>query len=773
MRQDKRTKKGPNGAAREARRPREAERNRRSADRMTAGRALRVAIFAAAVYTVLLLGHPPLGVDVGQPSPQDFRARVAFTSIDLEQTQAARQQAMHLQPPVFRAAPERWRAAVDRLVEAVRHSQAQAFVPYLPTEAERKQFAAVLPRLAQRADALRQALDALPAERVVAPADLEQPIVADAETNEVVLLDAAGNGQTVPVASLVPLNAAVPPLSGALAPVLEGLPPAEAALAGRVMTALLEPGASLDLERSRENALRAAQAAPTVKKNVEKGRIVLAQGSEVRPQHIEDLKRERQAYWESWGGRSVLLQRSVGLGVLLLIVMAAGVASCLRYRPDLLDRKLQMFSFGVLTLALVGTARLCVTKGITPLWVPVPMMVMIMCLVYDQRFGLGAAVFSALLVRLASPGADRAFLVLLLGGITAALLSGKVRTRGTLIKAALLIGLAQFVAVWGLALMSAHDGALLSWRFWESPYLSDSLAGLANGVLGGFVVSGLLPAIEGVFGVTTDIRLLEWSDPNQPLLQRLLLDAPGTYHHSMVVGSLAADAAEAVGANPLLARVSAYFHDVGKLKKPEYFAENLPPGAHNPHDDLSPTMSTLIITAHPKDGAEMAEEYGVPRPVVDVILQSHGTGVLKYFLNKAQSGETEPEEVQERNFRYRLLKPQGKEAAVVMLCDSVESAARSMSSPSAGQLRNLVHQIILDRLHDGQLDESGLTITDLKRLEDTLVHGLAAVFHNRLRYPGQEKLEREEPEAGPGPRQNGQKEEPAVEGRDQQPADDA
>ncbi|MHC4479643.1 MAG: HDIG domain-containing metalloprotein [Planctomycetota bacterium] len=241
--------------------------------------------------------------------------------------------------------------------------------------------------------------------------------------------------------------------------------------------------------------------------------------------------------------------------------------------------------------------------------------------------------------------------------------------------------------------------------------------------------------------MTTDIRLLEWSDPSQPLLQRLLLDAPGSYHHSMIVGSLAADAAEAIGANPLLARVSAYFHDVGKLKKPEYFGENLPEGGANPHDELSPTMSSLIITAHPKDGAEMAEQYGVPREVRDVILQSHGSCVLQYFWKKAQSENGERGKLEARSFRYRLPKPQSREAAIVMFCDAVESAARSVDSPSVSQLRNLVRDIILDRLHDGQLDDSGLTITDLKRLEDCLVHGLTAVFHSRVSYPGQQKAQ--------------------------------
>ena len=765
---DKKHRTGANGA-REKVRGREARQARRAARRLTLGRALRIIVFAAAVYGVILMGRPPLGVRLGEPSPQDFKARVSFTSVDVDQTRAAKERAMKREPPVFRAGPERWQAGVQRLLEALRDGKPATFAPYLPTADDRKGFEAVLPDLKKNVDALSKSLAALPASLMVDAGDLEQPLVTDKEGPDAVLVSPSGETQSVPLASFVPLSPDSPGLQAALAPGLEGLQPPRSTLAERVLAAFLAPGASLDMESSRGAAERAADEAPPITKYVEKGRIILARDSEVTSQHLKDLRREQTAYWESWEGRSVLLQHMAGLGVLLVIVLAAGIVPCLRYRPALLDSRLQMLSFGVLSLALVATARICVTYGVTPLWVPLPMMVMTMCLVYDQRFGLGSAVFYALLVRLATPGADMAFLVLLLGGLSAALLTGKVRTRGTLVKSALLIGLVQFITVWGMALVSARSGELLTWQFWDSPYMGESLAALANGVLGGFLVSGLLPAIETIFGVTTDIRLLEWSDPNQPLLQRLLLDAPGTYHHSMIVGSLAADAAEAIGANPLLARVSAYFHDVGKLKKPEYFAENIPAGAHNPHDDLSPTMSTLIITAHPKDGAEMAEQYGVPGPVRDVILQSHGTGVLKFFLNKAQSAESDSDEAEERHFRYRLLKPRSREAAVVMVCDAVEGAARSMGSPSAGQLRNLVHQIILDRLHDGQLDESGLTITDLKRLEDTLVHGLAAVFHNRVRYPGQEKLEQEAPEPVPVTQAGAPSEDPPGANGDQQP----
>jgi putative nucleotidyltransferase with HDIG domain len=486
--------------------------------------------------------------------------------------------------------------------------------------------------------------------------------------------------------------------------------------------------------------------------------MILAKGGEVRRQHVEDLQAESAAYWASLDGTKVMLQRWGGVALLLALVFVGGIAWCARRHRHLLDSGVQVLAFALLTIGLAASGRLCVLQGITPLWTPVALMVMVMCLVHDQFFGLGVAVFYGVLVRLVAPGNATDALILLLGGLTAALLTSKVRTRGTLIGVGVATGAVQFLAVWGLGLMSVSNGAVFTWRFWESPLMFRSAWALANGVASGFVVSGLLPVIERLFGVTTDIRLLEWSDPNQPLLQRLLVEAPGTYHHSMVVGSLAGDAAEEIGANGLLARVSAYFHDVGKLKKPEYFGENLPAGARNPHDDLSPTMSTLIITAHPKDGADMAAEYGVPKPVRDIVLQSHGTSVLSYFLGKAREGHGDGSAAAKRNFRYRLSKPASKEAAVVMLCDAAESAGRSMKSLGAGQIRTLVHQIIQDRLNDGQLDESGLTITDLHKLEKALVHGLAAVFHNRVRYPGQEKLEQETSAAqseSEAPKENG------------------
>ncbi len=697
-------------------------------------------VFVVLLALIMVIGRPPLPVELGETSPRDFTARVPFTSTDYEAMRQVLRRRLQTAPVAFRMNGRAWSQSVEELLKGIERGEGAAAWQHLPAEFSKQAFFALLPELRSRLSELSEALRGTETPHVVAPADMRERIVRDREGGTTAYVGEGETADETTLAQIPRLDADDSRFRKLMAPALSGLAPDDADLASRAFTSVLSPSISLDVERSRMLADEVARDLPRVVKEVSQGALILAQGSEVTRQHVVDLTAERQQYWSGSTGRVLMLEYLGGVVAILVLIMAAAAIYVSRYRPELSYKKLQMLSFGLVSLGLVALARMCVIWGVTPLLVPVPLAVMIMCLVYDQHFGMDVAVFFALLVRLASPGADMEFFTLLLGGIITALLSGKVRTRSTLIKAGLLAGAAQFCAVWGLGLMAVlHSSEAVS--PWNSPMLSRSLLALANGLASGFLVSGMLPAIETLFGVTTDIRLLEWSDPNQPLLQRLLLDAPGSYHHSMIVGTLAADAAEAAGANPLLARVSAYFHDVGKLKKPDYFGENLPESARNPHDDLSPTMSSLIITAHPKDGAQMAEEYGVPRVVRDIILQSHGCSVLKYFWAKARNGQNGRGDLEERSFRYRLPKPQGKEAAVVMLADAVESATRSMDSPSPGQLRNLVQDIISDRLSDGQLDESQLTITDLQRIEESLVHGLMAVFHNRVSYPGQEEAE--------------------------------
>ncbi len=310
----------------------------------------------------------------------------------------------------------------------------------------------------------------------------------------------------------------------------------------------------------------------------------------------------------------------------------------------------------------------------------------------------------------------------------------RVRNRARLVKVGLAAG-----AVAGLVQLALHSpgapqaAAALPGELGALAAFADAGALLAHGLLLGFLVSGALPFIEALADVVTDISLLELSDQNHPLLRRLLLEAPGTYHHSVVVGSLAEAGAEAIGANALLARVGAYYHDVGKSLKPEYFTENEGKKGLR-HGRLSPTLSTLVIKAHTKDGVVLAREYDLPQAIVDFIPQHHGTSVIEFFYQEAVSLEGDSS-VPRDAFRHDGPKPQVKETAIMHLADSVEAASRSLSDPTPGRLRDLVHTIIWKKLGDGQLDECDLTFRELRRIEEAFVRVLVGVFHSRVRYP--------------------------------------
>jgi len=714
------------------------------------------AMLAVGLYFVLIAGQPPLGIKLGEPSPADFTARDSFQCADHEATQAAREKARRESPRVFRRTSDEFASSADALLKSVQQGPQAELWRSLPKGVQEARIAVLVSHLRDNKEALAQALRSLEKLPVAHP---EAMASVDEKTD--ILLFPKGPGekyQPVPASEVIMLTPRSQRFRDALGGVLEGLEPGDRELALSVLARLLKPNIVPDVELTQQRADRAAQAIPTVQKSIPKGFVILKAGTEVRKQHIYELEQEKEHYWSGAQGRWEHLLHLVGVAVLLVVIMGTAAFYVRQHEPDVYRSNVQFLSFAVFTLGFAGLARLFFVLGIPVLLVPVPLMVMSLCLVYNQRFAFEAAVFYALLAAVANWQAGAEFVVLMLGGMVAALLSGRVRTRSTLIKAGVLAGCVQCAAVWGLGLLEWVGGVTPSGLL-QADVLMGSAVALGNGVISGFLISGLLPAVERLFGVTTDVRLLEWSDPNQPLLQRLLLDAPGTYHHSMLVGTLAAEAAEAIGANSLLARVGAYFHDIGKLEKPEYFVENLPEGTENPHRDLSPTMSSLIITAHPRTGSQMAEQFGLPKEVRDIILQSHGSTLVKYFYNRAVQEGKESEELKNQTFRYRLPKPQSKEAAIVMLCDSVESASRSLETPSPAKIKALVHETIMDRLHEGQLDESGLSLTDLSRLEAALVRGLSAIFHKRVAYPQPQR--EEEPKA-----QNG-----AHEDRDSRPAE--
>ncbi|MGM0558696.1 MAG: HD family phosphohydrolase [Myxococcota bacterium] len=285
---------------------------------------------------------------------------------------------------------------------------------------------------------------------------------------------------------------------------------------------------------------------------------------------------------------------------------------------------------------------------------------------------------------------------------------------------------------------------LLQGTLFEFSSLMYMLLAFGSGIVSGFGVLAVLPLFEAIFGYTTDIKLLELANLNHPLLRELILRSPGSYHHSMMVGSLCEAAAEEVGANALLCRVGSYYHDVGKAKNPQYFAENQKLG-ENPHDKLKPNMSALIIKAHVKDGLEMARQHRLPVEIQDFIAEHHGTSLIAYFYHKAKQME-DPDipEVDEKDYRYPGPKPQTRETAICLLADGTEAASRAMSNPTPGRLKGLVQTMINKAFTDGQLDECDLTLKDLNAISEAFTRILTGIYHHRPEYPDEEKDEKKE-----------------------------
>jgi putative nucleotidyltransferase with HDIG domain len=359
--------------------------------------------------------------------------------------------------------------------------------------------------------------------------------------------------------------------------------------------------------------------------------------------------------------------------------------------------------------------------------VPLTLAAMVLTIAYNPQFALLMSLCLALATTVAL-GVGLEHLLIQMGGMaTAVLLLRSVRTRTWLVQVSLGAGLA-FLA------MTVATG-LLTCQTWQH-ILWEGARHFGWGTLAGFLLTGMLPLVERLFSVVTDVSLVELGDGSHPLLQELVRRAPGTYTHSMTVATLAEAAAEAIGANPLLARVGSYFHDVGKMLKPQYFIENQT--GENRHDALEPALSTLVIIGHVKDGLALAHEYGLPEPIIDFIRQHHGTTLVEYFYREAvrlqESNGLSTCEL-EASFRYPGPKPQDRENGVVMLADAAESSSRALKDPAPGSIRKLVHDLVMKRLLDGQFEESGLTLTELHVIEESLSKSLIALYHGRIRYP--------------------------------------
>lgn len=526
------------------------------------------------------------------------------------------------------------------------------------------------------------------------------------------------------------------------------LEPAEKALAQALNKHTLRPNKFYNATRTEMLQKEAADAVEPIEITIRTDEKIIGEGEVVTAEHIAKL-------------HAVGLYRTSPpfgalLGVALVVVLLVGTLFYYIYQQHrdvyLEPAYLYLIALVIVSVLLVAKIILAINVRQGPeissqlgYAIPVATAGMLLAILLDSRIAVIAVVITAVLTGIMTGNELRFALAGFLTGITGVYSVSRLSRRGDLVRASLYVS--------GAAIMASLAVGLTS----ETPFLvllPVSIGfGLINGLLSSILTNGALPVVEYLSGITSPIKLLELTNPGEPLLRRLLMEAPGTYHHSIIVGNLGEAAAEAIGADVLTVRTGAYYHDIGKLRRPYFFVENQM-GHDNPHDKLAPTLSTLIVTNHVKDGVEVAREYKLPEKIIEIIEQHHGTGMVGFFYKKALETD-QKDAVSEKDFRYPGPKPQTREAAIVMLADAVEAAVRSMDQAMPGQVEGLVRRIIKDKLQDGQLEECALTFRDLNLIAGAFARVLSGIFHSRLEYP--RETGKEESNGGDSPK-------PAVEG---------
>ena len=431
-----------------------------------------------------------------------------------------------------------------------------------------------------------------------------------------------------------------------------------------------------------------------------------------------NARTNEQSEWRLW------LPGLLGRVALLAFLLFGFLGYLRSHHRAVYDDASYLFLLALLTGLVMGVGWIVVNqiRGYEML-IPIIVLSLTVAILFGQSLAFVASLVASLVIAIVF-GLGLPFLTgSALAGIAAIATATGVRRRRDFYRPMLIVAIAYAIAIGAMGLV---DGAR-----WDV-LLRRAAWGVVTGFGSVLLVTLLLPLIESLFSVTTDITLLELADLNRPILRRLMLEAPGTYHHSLVVGSLSEAGAATIGGNPLLSRVSAYYHDIGKIEKAEYFVENQS-SARSRHEKLQPTMSCLIIEAHVREGAEIARREKLPKAILNAILEHHGTTLMSFFYHKARQSDPTAEE---RDFRYPGPKPRTKETAVLMLADAVEAAARSLTEPTPSRIRGVVTRILDARVEDGQLDESPITFEDLARVRESFIPILTALFHARVHYPG-------------------------------------
>lgn len=478
----------------------------------------------------------------------------------------------------------------------------------------------------------------------------------------------------------------------------------------------IKPNYVEDKEKTEEMAKKAEQSTPTVV--IKKDQIVVNEGELVTEHQIELLKTMGLLNNSKF---DYFIYISLALLVIVVIFLEFSIVNrSVKSKEDFTKRIILISTINIFSLLL---ARLL--SFVSPLLVPFAFGPMIMCMLLDSRTSLIMGTLNAVLLSVAVNFNVQAMMLIMMSVLMGSIILKKMQQRNDIIMSSLYICVVNTI-------ITLSSGLILSNHSME--ILINVAYTAVAGAFSGILAIGTLPLFESAFDIVTNVKLLELSNPNNPLLKKLIMESPGTYNHSMLVANLSELAAEEIGANAILARVASYYHDVGKTVRPLFFKENQM-NMENPHNKIDPDLSALIIISHVKDGLELADKYKIPRVIKDIIIQHHGTTLVKYFYVTAKNMSDNPEEINIDDYMYPGPTPQTKEGAIIMLADSVEAAVRSIKEPTEENIKSMIDNIVQGKIDDHQLDDSDLTFKDLKIIKKCFQKTVNSIYHQRIEYP--------------------------------------
>ncbi len=686
---------------------------KRPAHQGQTGARLALGIGTVLILSFLLSMHllpDRVSLHVGDVSPEEIRAHRIARYVDMLETERLRDEAASLVPKVYRVVPNATSGAIESVANVFGVARRARWEPGLPTIAEKLAF--ITQTLSTN---LNQGV-------LIALLEIDQPTFDQAELcskqliaeimNREIRDDADVRTQRLEFRRQFVKYLGVSRYAGVIS---------------QIGASFVTPNRIFDLTATNEAAEKARRSVPLQDRWIHLGDVLIEKGEKVTSEHMDKfvalgLSHPQVDYV------SVLC-----ISLLIACIVVFTIVYLARYHPRIYaSTKLMLFLslivvVSVLGLKLGGTMLGIKLSGVqfgyySMIWIATAGM--LTAILLDPQLAVLIVALLSATSGLAMNHDLRWSLAALVSSLVAIYAVSDIRHRSDVMRAGVALSAANLTMVWLIGRISGDD-------------MSDLMLGSVWAVAGGFGSVLLFwlgtAALEKPFGITTHLRLLELSDTNSPILKRLLMEAPGTYSHSIFVGNIAAAAAEVIGADELLVRVASYYHDVGKMRRPHFFVENQ--HVENAHDNLNPSLSALVIRSHTKDGLELAREYKLPPLIRELMGQHHGTSLVKYFYYQASGENGNGSSALEQQFRYDDEKPQSREAAILMLADAVEAASRSLSKPTPGRIESMVEEIINDKLTDGQLDESDLTFKDISRIRESFIRTLTSMLHARIEYP--------------------------------------